>query len=233
MQGPDATRWEDSGEREPDWQALRARAERVDMLERAATALSPSIAPVPPTGFVAAAQFGAAPSWDATDLDETSVRRSTWRPKLLAALAVVALGVGGVAFSEYRTAEAEREVRTEKLLADMRQADVQRAAAEAARDEAGKQAAIAAEQARTALKAQATSSEGDKVSAASAQGLRTGNQGAPRIKAGKLTKARPMAKGRLAARPATRRGKGRAADPRIITYSESPTGNARDPLFGL
>ncbi len=92
---------------------------------------SPSIAPAGAfAGAFAGAQpgvpgIGASAGWDAAESNGVA-RGSKWLPKLLAAAAVLAMGVGGVAFSQYRTAEAERAARTEKLLEEMHQADVAR-----------------------------------------------------------------------------------------------------------
>lgn len=198
----------------------------------AAVFLSPSIAPAS-QNFPAAPAFDAAPQWDATDLDEAPVRRSSWLPKLLAAVAVIALGVGGVAYSQYTTAEAERQARTEKLLEEMRQADAQRALEEKAREEAAKQAAIAADQARAALKAQATATE-EAAGAANALGLQKSEPEPKATKVGKAKKGRPAAKRRMAAHPAKRRGHRPASGPRSPkSVVGSSTASASDPLFGL
>jgi len=205
-------------------QAARTRAPIRDAEFATSVFFSPSITPAAP------AALDAVPTWDATDLDAAPGRQPTWLPRVLAAVAVIALGVGGVVLYQHQAAEAERTARTEKLLEEMRRADAERAT-ETAR-EAARQAAIAAQ---APERAQAAAPQPGSVAALLAQGLQNRAAADTQVrtpKAGKTRKAQPIARRRIAARAIKRRVSRPAAAPRL-TRSDSPTGSARDPLFGL
>ena len=181
---------------------------------------SPSIAPAGESGI------------GAFDADHEPPRRSKWLPKLLAAVAVLGLGVGGLALSQHQAAEAARTARTEKLLAEMRQADAAREA-ELSRIAAEKQAALAAE---ATQKAQAESLKATSVAAALAEGVEGGAKAESPVAKTSAGKARPAAKRRVAARPGKRRV-GKVSKAKVSKAKKSGRGSSvsssNDPLYGL
>ncbi len=185
---------------------------------------SPSTAPAGPYGA------GMSAGWDASAADTLHSGHaggSKWLSKVLMAVAVVALGVGGVALSQFRAAEAERMARAEKLLEEMHQADVAREA-EASREAAAKQAAIKVEAAQTP---QAEAPNGSSVAAALARAVAGADSKVEKASAGKAP-AR-AAKRKIAARPGKRRaGKGNKVS-KGKAGGDSLINRSNDPLFGL
>lgn len=177
---------------------------------------SPSIAPAGSLDTFANDDYAAA--------DDLPPRRSRWLPKLMAAVAVTALGVGGVAFAQFRAAEAERTARAEKLLQEMRQADAAREAEAARQVEAEKQAASAAQ---AALTPQAQAPTGESVAAALAQAIK--GQGGPSAKASpaKAASKRVKPKRRIAKRSG-KKGASKAKE-----GGDSLIDRSKDPLYGL